>query len=181
VDQFGQVIDVYLSPRRDAVAARAFFANAVEPTGTEPVEVVTNRALAYVRVIERLLPAACHHLERHANNPVECDHGRLKARLAPMRGLKQQRCTRVIVATPSYKTCAEPTTNSRRRRPPLVASRQPSPSSPRSSEKEEPRHPRGPSTAMQQCHSTSEKGPEPRAGLDCVGAGTCWPVGRLRS
>jgi transposase-like protein len=29
---------------------------------------------------------------------VECDHGRLKARLRPMRGLKQDRSARVIIA-----------------------------------------------------------------------------------
>jgi transposase, IS6 family len=67
-------------------------------TRTEPVEIVTDRAHAYVRVIEDRVPAAWHHVERYANNPVECDHGRLKARLRPMRGLKRQRCARVVVA-----------------------------------------------------------------------------------
>jgi transposase, IS6 family len=98
VDQFGQVIDVYLSARRDARAARAFFDSAMAVTRTEPVEIVTDRAHAYVRVIEDRVPAAWHHVERYANNPVECDHGRLKARLRPMRGLKRQRCARVVVA-----------------------------------------------------------------------------------
>jgi transposase, IS6 family len=32
------------------------------------------------------------------NNPIEADHGRLKSRLRPMRGLKQLRCARVISA-----------------------------------------------------------------------------------
>ena len=36
-------------------------------------------------------------MERYANNRVECDHGRLKARLRPMRGLKRDRSARVIV------------------------------------------------------------------------------------
>ena len=56
VDQSGQVIDVYLSARRDARAARAFFDSAMTATQTEPVEVVTDRAHTYVRVIE---DAAC--------------------------------------------------------------------------------------------------------------------------
>ena len=98
VDQFGQVIDVYLSPRRNAMAARGFFAKATAVTQTEPVEVVTDRAHAYVRVIEDVVPAAWHHVERYANNPIECDHGRLKVRLRPMRGLKRAGCARVIVA-----------------------------------------------------------------------------------
>jgi transposase, IS6 family len=33
---------------------------------------------------------------RPVNNPVEADHGRLKARLRPMRGLKRLRSARVI-------------------------------------------------------------------------------------
>jgi transposase-like protein len=97
IDQFGQVVDVYLSGRRDARAAQAFFDAAVAVSQTEPVEVVTHRAHAYVRVIEDRLPAAWHHVEQYANNSVECDHGRLKARLRPMRGLKRQRSARVIV------------------------------------------------------------------------------------
>ena len=32
------------------------------------------------------------------HNPVEADHGRLKARLRPLRGLKQDRSARVIIA-----------------------------------------------------------------------------------
>jgi transposase-like protein len=36
-----------------------------------------------------LLPAAWHRTDRYANNGIEGDHGRLKARLRPMRGLKQ--------------------------------------------------------------------------------------------
>jgi transposase, IS6 family len=47
-------------------------------------------------VIEELLPAACHVTEQYANNPIESDHARLKARLRPMRGLKRLRSTRVI-------------------------------------------------------------------------------------
>ena len=33
-------------------------------------------------------------MERYANNPVETDHGRLKARLRPMRGIKRHRSAR---------------------------------------------------------------------------------------
>jgi transposase, IS6 family len=98
VDQFGQVIDVYLSARRDAGAARRFFDSAIAVTQTEPVEIITDRAYAYVRVIEDRVPAAWHHVEQYANNPIECDHCRLKARFRPMRGLKRQRCARVVVA-----------------------------------------------------------------------------------
>jgi IS6 family transposase len=62
-----------------------------------PVEVVTDRAATYPMVLEELLPAPWHRTEQYANNRVEADHGRLKARLRPMRGLKQDRNARVIV------------------------------------------------------------------------------------
>ena len=62
------------------------------------MEVVTDRAATYPVVLEELLPAAWHRTERYANNRVEADHGRLKARLRPMRGLKQDASARVIIA-----------------------------------------------------------------------------------
>jgi transposase-like protein len=49
-------------------------------------------------VLEELLPAAWHRTDRYANNGIETDHGRLKARLRPMRGLKQDRSARVVIA-----------------------------------------------------------------------------------
>jgi transposase-like protein len=41
---------------------------------------------------------AGHRTDQYANNAIECDHGRLKARLRPMRGLKHDRSTKVIIA-----------------------------------------------------------------------------------
>jgi len=98
VDQFGQVIDVIVSVRPDTTAASKFFERAIGTTKVAPVEVVTDQATTYLMVLEELLPAAWHRTERYANNPVECDHGRLKARLGPMRGLKEDRSARVIIA-----------------------------------------------------------------------------------
>ncbi len=98
IDQFGQVIDVFLSPRRDTKAARRFFAQAIARFRIYPIEVTTDRCRVYPRVLDELLPAAFHDTEAHANNPLETDHGRLKARLRPMRGLKRDRTARVIVA-----------------------------------------------------------------------------------
>jgi transposase, IS6 family len=64
--------------------------------GPRPSEVTTDRAPAYPRVLDELLPAARHVMEQYANNPLESDHGRLKARVRPMRGLKRLRSARVI-------------------------------------------------------------------------------------
>jgi transposase-like protein len=98
IDQFGQVIDVLVSPQRDTKAVHRFFQRAIDTTKVTPAEVITDQAPVYPAVLEELLPAACHRTDRYANNRVECDHGRLKARLRPMRGLKQDRSAKVIVA-----------------------------------------------------------------------------------
>ena len=44
IDQSGQVIDVFIAPRRDATAARRCFARAIGMTKVRPVEVTTDRA-----------------------------------------------------------------------------------------------------------------------------------------
>jgi transposase-like protein len=97
IDQFGQVIDVFVSPRRDTTAARRFFERAIGTTKLTPVEVVTDLAATYLAVLKDLRPAARHCTDQYANNRVEADHGRLKSRLRPMRGLKQDRSAKVIV------------------------------------------------------------------------------------
>jgi transposase-like protein len=58
IDQFGQVIDVFVSTRRDVKAARRFFQQAIGTTKATPVEVVTDRAAIYPVLLEELLPAA---------------------------------------------------------------------------------------------------------------------------
>ena len=63
-----------------------------------PAEVITDKAAVYSPVLEGLVAGTWHHSERYANNPVEADHGRLKSRLRPMRGLKRLRSARVISA-----------------------------------------------------------------------------------
>jgi transposase-like protein len=95
VDQYGQVIDVFLSKKRDLRAA-AFFANAIRSHG-EPAEVTTDRADALVRAIAELLPVVPHATRQYANNRVEADHGRLKASLRPMRDLKRHPTASVII------------------------------------------------------------------------------------
>ena len=97
IDQYGQVIDVFVSARRDTVAARRFFERAIGTTKVTPVEIVTDRAATYPRVLDDVLPMAWHRTDRYANNRVEADHGRLKARLRPMRGLKRDRSARVVI------------------------------------------------------------------------------------
>jgi transposase-like protein len=98
IDQLGQVIDVFVSPRRDAAAARRFFERAIGSTKVTPTEVITDKAAVYPKVLEEMVPAAWHRTERYANNRIEADHGQLKRRLRPMRGLKTDRGARVVIA-----------------------------------------------------------------------------------
>jgi transposase-like protein len=53
IDQFGQVIDVFVSQQRDAKAARRFFERAIGSTKVTPAEVTTDRAPVYSAWIHR--------------------------------------------------------------------------------------------------------------------------------
>jgi transposase, IS6 family len=58
--------------------------------------VTTDRAPAYPRVLDEVVREAWHVVEQYANNRIEADHGRRKARIRPMRGLKRLRCAQVV-------------------------------------------------------------------------------------
>jgi transposase-like protein len=49
-------------------------------------------------VLNELVAVACHVTQQYADKRIETDHGPLKSRLRPMRGLKQLRCAGVISA-----------------------------------------------------------------------------------
>ncbi|MEP7177702.1 MAG: IS6 family transposase [Pseudonocardiales bacterium] len=97
VDQYGQVIDVLVADRRDRAAARAFFARALT-YGPAPVEVTTDRAPVYPRVIDDLVPSA-RHVARAVCEQRRRDRPRPpQARLRPMRGVKTISSLRVLAA-----------------------------------------------------------------------------------
>jgi transposase-like protein len=70
IDQYGQVIDVLVSIRRDSAAARRFFPRALATLTVRPIEVVTDAAAVYPAVLDELVPSAWHHVEQYANNPI---------------------------------------------------------------------------------------------------------------
>jgi transposase, IS6 family len=86
-----------LSARRGLAAAWRFSARALR-AGAVPAEVTTDRAPVDPRVLEELVPSALPTVEQYAHNPIEADHGRLKARLRPMRGLQRHRSARILAA-----------------------------------------------------------------------------------
>jgi transposase-like protein len=71
IDQFGQVIEVFVSGRRDTNAAHRFFQRAIGAAKVTPVEVTTDQAPVYPAVLAELLPSAWHRTDRYGNNRVE--------------------------------------------------------------------------------------------------------------
>jgi len=67
IDQHGQVIDVLVSTHRDTATARRLFTRALQTLKVRPSEVVTDAAPVYPKVLDELIPAAWHHIERFAN------------------------------------------------------------------------------------------------------------------
>ena len=64
VDQYGQVIDVLVSARRNVGAARRFFRRALSALKVTPSEVVTDAAAVYPAVLDELIPSAWHQVEQ---------------------------------------------------------------------------------------------------------------------
>jgi hypothetical protein len=90
VDQHGQVIDVLVSKRRNAQRRPASSRRcwrAVHGPPRSP-RIWSHRCCASST---NFLPDALHDTTQYGNNRIECDHGRLKARLRPMRGLRTDR------------------------------------------------------------------------------------------
>ena len=96
VEREPEFINVFVSRRRDTAAAEWFFAKALGDHG-EPFEIVTDKSPVLASVIADLVPDAEHCTDQYANNRIESDHGRLKARLRPMRGLKCDRTASVVI------------------------------------------------------------------------------------
>jgi transposase, IS6 family len=70
IDQYGQVIDVLMSEKRNLRSTRRFFTRALK-YGSRPTEVSTDRAPTYPRVLDELRPAACHVMDQYANDPIK--------------------------------------------------------------------------------------------------------------
>jgi IS6 family transposase len=96
VDQYGQVIDVFVSKRRNVASATKFFEMML--AGRErPTDVTTDLDAPLLRVVDELLPEVLHDTAQYGNNRIECDHGRLKSRLRPRRGLRTDPTATVVI------------------------------------------------------------------------------------
>jgi transposase-like protein len=104
VDEHGQVLDCWLSRTRDLAAAEAFFRRTISSTRCTPEHMVTDKATCYPSVMRTCAPDAKHTATGFYNlvistNRCERNHGYVKSRLRPMRGLKSVACaTRLFPA-----------------------------------------------------------------------------------
>lgn len=96
IDGLGQVVDVYVSARRAASDAAAFFRRAIAATGVVPDEVMTDGAAAYPPALAAVLPGVLHEMGKAVQLRLERDHQHLKGRLRPTRGFKTLTGARVL-------------------------------------------------------------------------------------
>jgi transposase-like protein len=98
IDEWRQVIDVYVSPTRDAAAATTFLRRAVKDTGVRPHTATTDKAPIYPPALAVVLPETTHVTGKREQQEIERDHQHLKGRYRSMRGFKQLRCAQVVCA-----------------------------------------------------------------------------------
>jgi len=96
LDKAGNTIDFYLSPTRNAKAAKRFLGKAMNGLNNwEKLAIInTDKAPTYgVAISELKAEGKCpegtvHRLVKYLNNVVEADHGKLKQLIRPVRGFK---------------------------------------------------------------------------------------------
>jgi transposase-like protein len=88
IDAHGQIVDVYLSHRRDRAAAQAVFDGARATSTVTPSQGTTDKAKCYPPALRAVLPIAEHRTSKYLNNGLERDHQQLTGRVRPMRWFK---------------------------------------------------------------------------------------------
>ncbi len=96
VDKYGNTIDFYLSPTRNAKAAKRFLGKAMKglKDWEKPGVINTDKAPTYGAALTELKaegkcpPDTRHRQVKYLNNVVEADHGKLKQLIRPVRGFK---------------------------------------------------------------------------------------------
>jgi transposase-like protein len=96
LDKYGNTIDFYLSPTRNAKAAKRFLGKALNglKDWEKPEIINTDQAPTYgIAISELKAEGKCpektvHRQVKYLNNVVEADHGKLKQLIGPVRGFK---------------------------------------------------------------------------------------------
>jgi IS6 family transposase len=96
LDKYGNTIDFYLSPTRNAKAAKRFLGKALNglKDWEKPEVINTDKVPTYGIAISELTAegkcpeATVHRQVKYLNNVVEANHGKLKQLIRPVRGFK---------------------------------------------------------------------------------------------
>jgi putative transposase len=99
VDQDGEVIDVYLQPRRDGAAAKRFFTRLLKKNSGEPRRIVTDKLGSYGVAHRNLIPDTIHDTSQYANNRAELSHQPTRVRERVMRRFKTSRQAQRFLTT----------------------------------------------------------------------------------
>jgi transposase-like protein len=87
IDSEGNLVDSWLSEKRDMNAAKEFFKQAVAVVGHTPEHVTTDGHRSYPRAIrETIGNEVAHRTNVYLNNRIEQDHRGMKQRYYPMHG-----------------------------------------------------------------------------------------------
>ncbi len=85
VDQDGEVVDVFLQPRRDGTAAKRFFKRLLKTSRYKPRKIVTDKLRSYSVAHKAFIPDVIHDTSQYANNRAELSHQPTRARERGMR------------------------------------------------------------------------------------------------
>jgi len=88
VDQNGDVIDIFLQPRRDQRAAKRFFQKLLRGQGGEPRRLETDKLRSYAAAHRAVMPEVTHSTARYQNNRAEVSHQPTRQRERQMRRFK---------------------------------------------------------------------------------------------
>ena len=88
VDQDGDVIDIFVQPRRDRHAAKRFFRKLLKGQGVEPRRLETDKLKSYSAAHRAVMPSVVHDTGRYANNRAEVSHQPTRQRERQMRRFK---------------------------------------------------------------------------------------------
>jgi len=97
IDKAGNLIDVYLSDKRDRKAAKTFFKACEKTTGVHPIQITTDKEPAFPGAIKSALGDHVKHRDsKYMNNRMEQNHRGTKSRTNPMKGFKDSWCAMIF-------------------------------------------------------------------------------------
>jgi putative transposase len=99
VDQDGEVVDVFLQPRRDGKAAVRFFKRLLRASGCNPRRIITDKWRSSGVAHRELLPDTIHDTSQYANNRAELSHQPTRVRERGMRRFKSVRQAQRFLST----------------------------------------------------------------------------------